>query len=173
MMSMMRVRTVLPFLLALVAVLVYQQPAPAAAQGPVPEADGTWHTVSAPGDPPVRFNVTWQGNVNVHWNSQFGIVYEDTEEGTRESVPHDYRLFVTWVETVDGETVGKNLGRSTSKYRTRFRNFDFGSDYMVLLQARDSEGRAQGKAVRFAIRPRHVGPPDPPRNVTVTAAENG
>lgn len=144
----------------------------AAAQDAVHEADGTWHRVSADGDPAVRFNVTWRGNINLQWSSQFRVTHG---EGGSE-VPARYRVQVFWqYYDQDGQLRIGQATKYTKGYRMRWTRFtlDDVRDYNFRLMALDASDQGMGAEQIITVRPRHVSPPHAPTNVRIVADDNG
>ena len=94
------------------------------------------------------------------------------DQTTVEKFPHDY-----WVRIIrEGLAMAHYVNPSDKGkggWSVRFRHFEIGKDYAIMIQPRDADADPQGAPVSFAVKPRHVSPPEPPRNLAVTAADSG
>ncbi len=125
-------------------------------QEPVHEADGTRHKSG-----PVTFSVTWKGVVHVHWRDWVEGVGEDP-------APVD-----SWVVTAtDSKGKVRTKKPQGGPHQTRFGNLSMGEDYEVKIEAFDDSAASMGTQT-VTIRPRHVSPPEPVRNITLRAGEDG
>ena len=185
MMSMMRVKTVLPLLVALALLVTASVSLGTAgttsAQQPVHEADGSWHRADGG---PVRFKVSPKRDIHVRWRNwladpgylscdnvpdgqngeELGCVADGEEP---DPLPAVARWEVTATPT-GGTAVVK-----TPKHRSaHFRDVDLTKDYAVVVEGFDGDNDSLGSQ-EVTIRPRHVSEPDPPTAIVGTANADG